>query len=119
MGTQKAIAAEIIDGKADYVLGLKGNQETLHQAVIDHINEKLDGDIGPTWSWISVITSHTYRAARFMAHPYRAGHHDRWRIAVAVAVASVLVAGILRYWRRAVTGGQASPTSVANPGTAI
>jgi len=45
MGTQKAIAAEIIDGKADYVLGLKGNQETLHQAVIDHINEKLDGDL--------------------------------------------------------------------------
>ena len=45
MGTQKAIAAEIIDGKADYVLGLKGNQETLHQAVIDHIEEKLDGDL--------------------------------------------------------------------------
>src|SRR5271169_1748603 len=40
MGTQKAIAAEIIDGKADYVLGLKGNQETLHQAVIDHIEEE-------------------------------------------------------------------------------
>ena len=45
MGTQKAIAAEIIDGKADYVLGLKGNQGTLHQAVIDHINERLDGDL--------------------------------------------------------------------------
>jgi predicted transposase YbfD/YdcC len=45
MGTQKAIAAEIIDGKGDYVLGLKGNQETLHQAVIDHINEMLDGDL--------------------------------------------------------------------------
>jgi predicted transposase YbfD/YdcC len=45
MGTQKAIAAEIIDGEADYVLALKGNQETLHQAVIDHINEQLDGDL--------------------------------------------------------------------------
>jgi predicted transposase YbfD/YdcC len=45
MGTQKAIAAEIIDGEADYLLGLKGNQESLHQAVIDHINEKLDGDL--------------------------------------------------------------------------
>jgi predicted transposase YbfD/YdcC len=44
MGTQKAIAAEIIDGEGDYVLGLKGNQGTLHEAVIDHINEKLDGD---------------------------------------------------------------------------
>jgi predicted transposase YbfD/YdcC len=37
MGTQKAIAAQIIEGEADYVLALKGNQETLHQAVIDHI----------------------------------------------------------------------------------
>jgi predicted transposase YbfD/YdcC len=45
MGTQKSIAAEIIDGKADYVLALKGNQETLHQAVIDHINERLEGDL--------------------------------------------------------------------------
>jgi len=35
MGTQKAIAAQIIAGKADYVLALKGNQETLHDAVID------------------------------------------------------------------------------------
>ena len=46
MGTQKAIAAEIIDGEADYVLALKGNQDTLHQAVIDYIDEKLDGDLG-------------------------------------------------------------------------
>jgi predicted transposase YbfD/YdcC len=29
MGAQKAIAAEIIDGGADYVLALKGNQEAL------------------------------------------------------------------------------------------
>jgi predicted transposase YbfD/YdcC len=35
MGTQKAIAEKIIDGEADYVLALKGNHETLHQAVID------------------------------------------------------------------------------------
>lgn len=37
MGTQKAIAAQIVDSEADYVLALKGNQETLHQAVIDYI----------------------------------------------------------------------------------
>ena len=43
MGTQKAIAAEIIDGGGDYVLALKGNQETLHQAVIDHIDEATRG----------------------------------------------------------------------------
>jgi hypothetical protein len=33
MGAQKAIAEQIVGGEADYVLALKGNQETLHQAV--------------------------------------------------------------------------------------
>ena len=41
MGTQKAIAKDIIDLKADYVLALKGNQETLHDAVIDYIDEQM------------------------------------------------------------------------------
>jgi predicted transposase YbfD/YdcC len=44
MGTQKAIAAQIIEGKADYVLALKGNQETLHRAVIAHIDEHWEDD---------------------------------------------------------------------------
>src|SRR3954453_17218858 len=40
MGTQKAIAAQIIEAKADYVLALKGNQETLHNAAIDYIDKQ-------------------------------------------------------------------------------
>ena len=44
MGTQKAIAEQIIAGEADYVLALKGNQETLHQAVIDYICEQWEDD---------------------------------------------------------------------------
>jgi len=44
MGTQKAIAEQIVDGKADYVLALKGNQETLHQEVIDYIDEQSKND---------------------------------------------------------------------------
>lgn len=44
IGTQKAIAAQIIESGADYVLALKGNQETLHQAVIEHIDQHLDND---------------------------------------------------------------------------
>jgi predicted transposase YbfD/YdcC len=44
MGTQKAIAAQIVDGEADYVLALKGNQETLQEAVIDHIDEQSKND---------------------------------------------------------------------------
>jgi predicted transposase YbfD/YdcC len=45
IGAQKSIAAEIIDGGGDFVLALKGNQGTLHQAVIDHIDEQLEGDL--------------------------------------------------------------------------
>jgi predicted transposase YbfD/YdcC len=45
MGTQKAIAEEIIAGKADFVLALKRNQDTLHTAVIEHIDERLEGDL--------------------------------------------------------------------------
>jgi predicted transposase YbfD/YdcC len=44
IGTQKAIAAQIVDREADYVLALKGNQETLHQAVIDYIDEQRKND---------------------------------------------------------------------------
>ena len=40
LGTQQAIAAPIIESDADYVLALTGNQETLHQAVIDYIEEQ-------------------------------------------------------------------------------
>ena len=58
MGTQKAIAAEIIEGEADYVLGLKGNQETLHQAVIDHIDEQLDGDLDDAREHVTTEKGH-------------------------------------------------------------
>lgn len=44
MGTQKAIASQIIQQKADYVLALKGNQETLHDAVIEYIDRQLEND---------------------------------------------------------------------------
>jgi predicted transposase YbfD/YdcC len=44
MGTQKAIAEQIVASGADYVLALKGNQEMLYQAVIDHIDQQLDND---------------------------------------------------------------------------
>jgi predicted transposase YbfD/YdcC len=44
MGTQKAIAEQIIDSGADYVLALKGNQETLHQAVIDYVDQQSKND---------------------------------------------------------------------------
>jgi predicted transposase YbfD/YdcC len=58
MGTQKAIAAQIIEGEADYVLALKGNQETLHQAVIDYINEQLEGDLAKAREYVTTETGH-------------------------------------------------------------
>lgn len=42
MGTQKAIAKQIVEGKADYVLALKGNQDAMHQAVISHIDQHMN-----------------------------------------------------------------------------
>jgi predicted transposase YbfD/YdcC len=44
MGTQKAIAAQIVEQEADYVLALKGNQETLHDAVIGYIDRQMETD---------------------------------------------------------------------------
>jgi predicted transposase YbfD/YdcC len=58
MGTQKAIATQIIEGKADYVLALKGNQETLHQAVIDHIDEQLEGDLANAREHVTTEKGH-------------------------------------------------------------
>jgi predicted transposase YbfD/YdcC len=58
MGTQKAIAEQIVEGGADYVLALKGNQETLHQAVIDHINEQLEGDLADAQMQVTTEEGH-------------------------------------------------------------
>jgi predicted transposase YbfD/YdcC len=58
MGTQKVIAEQIIAGGADYVLALKGNQETLHQAVIDYIDEQLEGDLAATQEHVTTEKGH-------------------------------------------------------------
>ena len=44
MGTQTAIAAQIVDGGGDYVLALKANQGGLHDAVIEYVNEHVNDD---------------------------------------------------------------------------
>src|SRR3954449_2652339 len=58
MGTQKAIAEEIIRGRADYVLALKGNQGSLHQAVIEHIDERLEGDLAAASELVTTDRGH-------------------------------------------------------------
>ena len=58
MGTPKAIAEQIIARGADYVLTLKGNQETLHQAVIDHIDDQLEGDLADAQEQVTTEKGH-------------------------------------------------------------
>ena len=58
MGAQKAIAAQIIDGEGDYLLALKGNQESLHQAVIDYIDEQLEGELEGAQEHVTVEKGH-------------------------------------------------------------
>lgn len=58
LGTQKVIAEQIIKGEADYVLALKGNQETLHQAVIDYIDERLDGELSNAREHVTIEKGH-------------------------------------------------------------
>jgi predicted transposase YbfD/YdcC len=58
LGAQKAIAAQIIASGADYVLALKGNQETLHQAVIASIDEQLETDLAGAREHVTRETGH-------------------------------------------------------------
>src|SRR3954462_4929919 len=44
MGCQKEIAGAVVAARGDYVLALKGNQGTLHQAVVDHVLRRWDDD---------------------------------------------------------------------------
>ncbi len=43
MGTQTAIAEAILEKHGDYVFALKGNQPTLHEALVRRFDEFLDG----------------------------------------------------------------------------
>ncbi|QDU63392.1 Transposase DDE domain protein [Planctomycetes bacterium Pan216] len=44
MGTQKAIAQQIVEGGADYVLAVKGNQESLETAIADTFLAETEDD---------------------------------------------------------------------------
>lgn len=44
MGTQTAIAQQIVDGGGDYILALKGNQETLFEGAVEYLRQQSDND---------------------------------------------------------------------------
>jgi predicted transposase YbfD/YdcC len=58
MGTQKAIAKQIVEQGADYVLALKGNHQTLHQAVVDHFDRLAANDFQGVRQHTTTETAH-------------------------------------------------------------
>jgi len=64
MGTPKAIAEQVVDGGGDFVLALKGNHETSHQAVIDSIDERLEGDLSDAQEHVTTEKGHGREATR-------------------------------------------------------
>src|SRR3974377_884117 len=91
MGTQKAIAAQIIEGKADFVLALKGNQETLHQAVIDYIDEQLEGDLASAQEHVTTEKGHGREETRTYLHlptPEKLPQFRGWKGLKSIAMAT-------------------------------
>jgi predicted transposase YbfD/YdcC len=84
MGTQTAIAEQIVGGDADYILALKGNQGTLHQGVIDYIDEQCKSDFADvqTRRLITEETGHGRHEIRShiqMLVPESLPSRERWR----------------------------------------
>jgi len=63
MGCQKEIAAQIVTGGGDYVLALKGNHETLHEAVDQAFTAALEDYVRPP-GMCRHVTTETNRSRR-------------------------------------------------------
>jgi predicted transposase YbfD/YdcC len=93
IGAQKAIASQIVDGEGDYVLALKGNQETLHQAVIDYIDERLEGELEGAQELVTTETGHGREETRtYLQLPAPAGlpGFGLWKALRTIAVVTSL-----------------------------
>jgi len=59
MGCQKDIARQIVQGQADYVLALKGNQQTVHQEISSFLDDgisRLDpAGAAPGWQFLETV----------------------------------------------------------------
>lgn len=92
MGTQKAIAAQIIDQKGDYLLALKGNQGTMHEAVIEHIDKLVEHDFAgvDVRQHTTTETGHGREETRCYTHlpvPRDLPHKDDWKGLKSIGVA--------------------------------
>jgi predicted transposase YbfD/YdcC len=84
MGTQKAIAAQIVERQADYVLALKGNQETLQQAVSAYVDKHSANDFADvaTRRLLTTETGHGRQETRSyiqMSVPADLAELDLWK----------------------------------------
>jgi len=84
MGTQKAIAAQIVERQADYVLALKGNQETLQQAVSAYVDKHSANDFADvaTRRLLTTETGHGRQETRSyiqMSVPCDLAELDLWK----------------------------------------
>jgi len=92
MGTQTAIAEKIMDGGGDYILALKGNQETLHDAAIDYIHEQTKTDFRGIGArrWDTVEKKHGRIERRIylqMPAPKSLPGFARWKGLLSIGVA--------------------------------
>jgi predicted transposase YbfD/YdcC len=95
MGTQKAIAAQVVDNGADYVFVLKGNQETLHQEVMDYIDEQAKNDFADVKArrHITHETGHgrdEIRSYLQMPVPDELSGLERWKGLASIGVATLV-----------------------------
>ncbi len=73
MGTQTAIAAQIVAGGGDYILALKANQDTLYQGVKHFFEEAIAND----WQGIE----YDYTSSTESAH-HRIEHRQTWVVPI-------------------------------------
>ena len=82
MGAQTAIAEAVIDKHGDYVFALKGNQPTLHEAVVEKIDEYLEGPHASQEEHVTTQKGHGREETRTylqIAVPEGLAQADQWR----------------------------------------
>ena len=82
MGTQTAIAEAVIEKHGDYVLALKGNQPTLHEAVVAKFDEFLEGPHASQEERVTTQTSHGREETRTylqIAVPEGLTQSEQWK----------------------------------------
>jgi predicted transposase YbfD/YdcC len=95
MGTQTAIAAQIVEGGGDFVLALKGNQGTLHQAVIDYVDDQIESDFSGIGArkHITNEKGHGREERRIYVHmpaPKNLPGLSRWKGLITIGVAMLM-----------------------------